>query len=286
MKVCLVDGSYLENPVNMESEKDINNKDDRIQKTNLHSASQTLSADLKIDRTKRKRQRDNVAGEDIDWEKRCREIVADFQKTIKSNQATTKKKRPILDEAIRQNSLKQETQHENAKAERETLVMSQSDQWHSSFRKLILFRQRHGHCLVPCIFDDDPALARWVKRQRYQYYLLINGKKSSMKKVRIKMLNDIGFIWDAQEALWQERFRELLNFKRANGHCAVPTMYAPNQQLATWVKFQRRQYRLYQEERPSFITAERIKVLEKHGFEWKLRSSSSPKKKSVTKKDR
>eukprot|EP00547_Thalassionema_nitzschioides_P003640 CAMPEP_0194213094 /NCGR_PEP_ID=MMETSP0156-20130528/13438_1 /TAXON_ID=33649 /ORGANISM="Thalassionema nitzschioides, Strain L26-B" /LENGTH=217 /DNA_ID=CAMNT_0038941057 /DNA_START=1 /DNA_END=651 /DNA_ORIENTATION=+ len=177
---------------------------------------------------KRKRQVENASGEVVDWEERCREIVAEFQKKVVQNkQKATSQKRP-------NNNGRSPKAPATQRKTNVVQAMSQSDQWHSSFRKLILFRQSHTHCLVPCVYDEDPALARWVKRQRYQYYLLVNGKKSSMKKVRIKMLNDIGFIWDAQEALWQERFRELLNFKKSHGHCAVPTIFAPHQQLATW----------------------------------------------------
>jgi len=148
-----------------------------------------------------------------------------------------------------------------------------SDLWNLNFQKLLQFRQKHNHCVVPCDYDADPSLARWVKRQRHLYHLLSKGKNSSLKPDRISMLNNISFSWDAKDALWQERLKDLKEFKKAQGHCVVPTIFPLNQPLATWVKFQRRQYKLYQENSPSYMTPERIKSLEDLDFEWTLRSS-------------
>jgi Helicase associated domain len=39
-----------------------------------------------------------------------------------------------------------------------------------------------------------------------------------------------------QSGQWNERFRELLQFKEEHGHLFVPHSYPPNQQLAQWVK--------------------------------------------------
>ena len=154
----------------------------------------------------------------------------------------------------------------------------QAEKWQERFDELIIFRNEQGHCLVPHTFPANAALARWVKRQRYQYKLLQDGKQSSMTPDRIKILEEINFVWDSHEAAWQERLAELLEFKVENGNCLVPSNCPAQPQLATWVKCQRRQYKLYWEGRPSNMTVERIMILEKHGFEWELRSSSYSKK--------
>ena len=151
----------------------------------------------------------------------------------------------------------------------------QAEKWTERFEELLVFRESKGHCLVPHTYPENPPLARWVKRQRYQYKLMNEGKQSSMTKERVKDLEDIGFIWDSHEAAWGERLRELLAFKAETGNCLVPSNYPANPQLATWVKCQRRQYKLYREQRQTNMTAERIAELEQHGFEWELRSSSS-----------
>eukprot|EP00540_Astrosyne_radiata_P001960 CAMPEP_0116846274 /NCGR_PEP_ID=MMETSP0418-20121206/13741_1 /TAXON_ID=1158023 /ORGANISM="Astrosyne radiata, Strain 13vi08-1A" /LENGTH=287 /DNA_ID=CAMNT_0004477497 /DNA_START=152 /DNA_END=1015 /DNA_ORIENTATION=- len=154
----------------------------------------------------------------------------------------------------------------------------QAEKWKERFDELIDFRKSNGHCLVPHTFPSNPPLARWVKRQRYQYKLLTEGKQSSMTNDRIRALEEVGFIWDSHEAAWEDRLRELLEYKTKNGNCLVPSNYPENPQLATWVKCQRRQYKLYWEGRPSNMTVERIMELEQNGFEWELRSSTYTKK--------
>lgn len=55
------------------------------------------------------------------------------------------------------------------------LLPYQQDQWSIMYDQLDDFRRTNGHCLVPYGFQGNPALARWVKRQRYQYKLLFEG---------------------------------------------------------------------------------------------------------------
>jgi hypothetical protein len=148
----------------------------------------------------------------------------------------------------------------------------QAENWTEKFEDLIEFRNQYGHCLVPNAFPHNPALAQWVKRQRYQFKLKNEGKRSTMSDERIRALDEVGFVWDSHSAVWEERLNELLEYKRANGHCNVPSRYAENRQLAVWVKRQRRQYKFYCDDKPSSITNARIAALEAIGFEWDLRA--------------
>lgn len=150
----------------------------------------------------------------------------------------------------------------------------QSGNWSQRFEELCEYQQKHGDCLVSHTYAANLPLARWVKRQRYQYKLMEAGKPSTMIPERIRALADIGFCWGSQEAAWNERFDELKEFKARVGHCNVPSLFADNPQLATWVKCQRRQYKLFKNERKAAnITSQRITKLEEIGFEWQLKSS-------------
>lgn len=144
----------------------------------------------------------------------------------------------------------------------------QERKWYKHFADLVEFKRTHNHCHVSYTHSSNPELARWVKRQRYQYYLFREGNPSCMTEERIKKLNDIGFVWGSHETVYQTRIQELLDFKRENGHCVVPARYPKNTKLATWVKCQRRQFKLFKEGRPSNITIERILALDKLGFKW------------------
>jgi Helicase associated domain len=148
----------------------------------------------------------------------------------------------------------------------------QAGQWSEKFAELCEYKDEMGHCLVPHTYNENLALARWVKRQRYQYKLMMDGKSSTMTEDRVNALDEIGFVWDSQGAAWGERLGELQQFRQSYMHCNVPSNFNDNPRLATWIKCQRRQYKLYMEGKPSNMTPQRIQHLENLGFEWELRT--------------
>jgi Helicase associated domain len=148
----------------------------------------------------------------------------------------------------------------------------QAGQWSEKFIELCNFKDKTGHCLVPYTYQENLALARWVKRQRYQYKLMLEQKATTMTAERVKALDEIGFVWDSQGAAWGDRLGELQQFRQLFKHCNVPSNYFDNPRLATWIKCQRRQYKLYIENKPSNMTSQRIQHLTSLGFEWGLRA--------------
>lgn len=147
----------------------------------------------------------------------------------------------------------------------------QNKQWDEAFEELLEFKRVRGNCQVPHGFKENPSLSRWVKRQRYQFKLLKEGKASTMTDERIERLEAVGFVWDSHNTTWERRIEELREYKKVHGHVSVPTSYKENMKLATWVKQQRRQYKLFCQGRPSNITLERIDQLQSMGFEWSIR---------------
>mmetsp|Transcript_12495 Transcript_12495/g.18341 ORF Transcript_12495/g.18341 Transcript_12495/m.18341 type:complete len:321 (-) Transcript_12495:72-1034(-) len=152
------------------------------------------------------------------------------------------------------------------------------DTWQDHFEDLLKFKAENGHCLVPHTFPEKPSLARWVKRQRYQYKLMQLGKSSSMSSRRINTLENIGFVWDSHKATWDKIFHELLQYKKEHSHCDIPSKYAPNPALATWVTRQRSQYKLYVAGKQSHMTEERFVALDEIGFKWSARQLKPPSK--------
>ena len=149
-----------------------------------------------------------------------------------------------------------------------------AENWTERFEELLQFREQMGHCLVPNYYPENPALAQWVKRQRYQKKLKDHGKRSTLSDDREKVLDEAGMVWDSHAECWSERLQELMEYRRANGDCNVPSRYKENRQLAIWVKRQRRQYKFYMEKQPSSMTPDRIETLESLGFVWDLRAKS------------
>jgi hypothetical protein len=144
--------------------------------------------------------------------------------------------------------------------------------WKYHFNELVAFKAEHDHCRVPHHHKPNPALSHWVKRQRYQHKRKREGKFTSISESRIQKLEDIGFVWDAQELLWQTRFDELKVYTLEHGHCNVPHNYDLNTKLPTWIKCQRRQYKLLEQGKTSNMTQERIDMLLQLGFKWGVRT--------------
>lgn len=96
-----------------------------------------------------------------------------------------------------------------------------------------------------------------------------------MTQGRIRMLEEIGFVWDSHAVAWEERLEDLKAFQSEHGHCNVPSHYAKCPPLAVWVKRQRRQVKLFWKGERSAITPERFATLRDLGFTWELRRSKN-----------
>jgi hypothetical protein len=140
--------------------------------------------------------------------------------------------------------------------------------WSARFQQLCEFRVQFGNYLVPIKYDANLKLGKWVSRQRYHYRLYQEGKPSRITADRIQALESVGFEWETTAGFWNERVDQFREFKVQFGHCLVPIKYAANLKLGKWVSNQRSNYKLYQEGKPSHITADRIRELESVGFEW------------------
>lgn len=148
------------------------------------------------------------------------------------------------------------------------------EKWELRYKELLRFHSEFGHSAVPHTYHRNPQLARWVKRQRRQYKLRRDDRTSTMTSERLELLDTIGFVWDSHEINWTEKLRSLGLYREKYGHCNVPSN-SSDKKLATWVKCQRRQYKLYWDGKPSAMSPERILQLEKVGFEWEIRTAAS-----------
>ncbi len=158
------------------------------------------------------------------------------------------------------------------------LTDHQAAMWTKRFEELVLYREKFGHCLVPHKWSENLALATWVKRQRYQWKLRDQGKRSTLTKDRREALDTLGFVWDSHNAIWEERFNELVEFKRVNGNVNVPSTYK-NHTLSVWVQCQRRQWKVMKEDTSGIETTtnrikqSRVQRLEALGFVWEPRKN-------------
>ena len=147
------------------------------------------------------------------------------------------------------------------------------------------FKAQHGHVNIP---TSHPELGEFVSRQRWDYRRRQDGFPSPMTDERCKILTDLGFKfdlglrWDRSKMLppksWDERFQELLNFKQTFGHCIVPQHSQHIPGLGSWVKEQRKNYKLMMEGRRSSMTPEKALKLSNVGFVFNVLEHSKKRK--------
>jgi len=153
-------------------------------------------------------------------------------------------------------------------------------QWDNMFERLLKFKEKSGHCMVPKRYPPDLKLGTWVHTQRIQHRKLMTGvlRKDSnfaeaikadpsvadeisyrLTEDRRKRLEEVGFIWSAREGdksseqgritrnsyddQWDAMFNRLKEFKTKTGHCLVPKRFKEYPKLGTWVDTQRVQYK-------------------------------------------
>jgi len=144
--------------------------------------------------------------------------------------------------------------------------------WQKYYDALVQYKAQNGDVKVPRLYAENPRLGEWVTDQRKQYKLKCEGSHSCLTDERKKKLDQLGFVWKVRDrADWNDRYEQLLEFKKVTGHCKVPQHYSQNRALGKWVAKQREQYRFYREGRHSFLTDERIDLLKSIGFIWKVK---------------
>lgn len=167
--------------------------------------------------------------------------------------------------------------HEDEDEDGQRFKRFHEEKWSHRFKELLQFHREFGHSAVPHTYPRNPQLARWVKRQRRQYKLRRDGRPSTMTLERLQLLDSVGFVWDSHDVNWREKLSALDAFRHDHGHCNVPSNYS-DKKLATWVKCQRRQYKLHVDKKASAMTEERIHELARRGFEWEIRSTACKQK--------
>ncbi|HTJ48854.1 MAG TPA: helicase associated domain-containing protein [Cyclobacteriaceae bacterium] len=145
----------------------------------------------------------------------------------------------------------------------EWTILTDSDLlWQNRYQELAEFKKKYGHARVPQYFKDNKKLGNWVSRQRRSN---TEGKLSKEKK---KRLNEIGFLWKEdieriREEAWENRYNELVRYKKANGHIDRIRVKKENYQLGLWIETQL----VHQDN----LSPYRRRKLNSIGFEWEKR---------------
>ena len=116
-------------------------------------------------------------------------------------------------------------------------TLGESRGWDARFEELMEFQARHSHCNVPewGIASDwqTQILGRWVTQQR------VMNRLGRLPAPRVAKLDEVGFIWDPQEADWRSHSMLLVEYIQRHGHSSVPSTSVEDTKLSQWVSQQR-----------------------------------------------
>lgn len=139
-------------------------------------------------------------------------------------------------------------------------------------RQLMEYKLKYGDYEVT---TEISGLDQWIRTQRYEYRMRMQGKDSLLTPERIDLLNKIGFDWklESQDGLtttWLRSYEELKAFYKEHGHAQLR---ASDSRLGKWVANQRYQYKRWKRgELPSSMTDKRRELLEDVGMVWDYRA--------------
>jgi len=129
--------------------------------------------------------------------------------------------------------------------------------------------------------NAESALKGWIKNQRYYYKKQNKIPGNYLSHDQIESLNNLNFIWDVRECMWNIRLKELEQFKITYGHSIVPRNYKNFPKLAAWVHDIRNRRRNQDKEtsqdketyKMSSLTRKQISDLDNLDFVWEVQDS-------------
>ena len=142
--------------------------------------------------------------------------------------------------------------------------------WNDIFKEMCAYHDKHKSWNVSD--NENPTLHRWFWKQRKNYRLLKEKKRTLLTHEQIKLLNAVHFDWGSERAsskssksdyAWFEKFDQL---ERVNNRMQANKQLERG--LHLWQETQRHQYWDRKNGKQSILTDERIHLLNKLGFNW------------------
>jgi hypothetical protein len=154
--------------------------------------------------------------------------------------------------------------------------------WNAMFDRLLAYVRKYKTVAVPDACSKDPPLGKWagLQRRRYAKYFkeqsmidlasMVKAADESATRIlpsivhfsRLSKLNNIGFIWDVNEAQWIEMYKKLIVYVNTTNSTLVPIDSEDDPGLGYWIKKQR------QLKNADKLDAHRILLLDELGFIW------------------
>ena len=68
-------------------------------------------------------------------------------------------------------------------------VIAEDKKWHQQYKRLVEFKRKNGHCIVPQGYEQEKYLGNWVASQRAFH------TSNRLRQYRKYKLDEIGFVW-------------------------------------------------------------------------------------------
>lgn len=140
----------------------------------------------------------------------------------------------------------------------QTLDSSPQAKWEVMFARLVAYKEKFSDCDVPRNYYGMDNLAWWVVCQRK---LRSDGELGAEL---IRRLDDIGFVWDRKEFVWDRMFSAVCQLLNSGGVASLESGLQSDEELGKWVRGQQAA------KKRSALTAEKEQALSKAGFPWEF----------------
>ena len=155
-----------------------------------------------------------------------------------------------------------------------------NDNWKFYYSLAKKYYEYHGDLVMPISFrtkngydydDTGIRLGNWISRQRTAYK---DPKKSKISIEQIKLLKEIGMIFDAQSYAWLKNYNLAESYYKYHGNLEIPASFKTKDgynfdeqgiNLGRWISNQRQ---AYTGNGTSRINYEQIRLLEEIGMIW------------------
>lgn len=114
------------------------------------------------------------------------------------------------------------------------------ERWNRNFRALRAYYEQHGDIDVPqdYVTTDGLKLGRFVKNMRFHRE---TKYRRCLTPERVKMLDEMGMIWDVDAYRWEQNFAAAEAYYCAHGDLLPKKRYVSPEgaKLGTWLAYQR-----------------------------------------------
>lgn len=149
--------------------------------------------------------------------------------------------------------------------------LHEDKRWDINYEAASRFYETNGHLRVNAryVTPEGIRLGRWITNIRQKYH----ATDASLTEEQIQQLEQIGMVWDENQAQWQHHFSCAAEYYDKNGHLDVPISYMTEDgfALGRWLTQLRTARR---GKRQQSLTDEQIEQLDSIGMTWEKRGDT------------